>query len=144
MAGTYAARMTDELLQAYDDQLRREGEVGTAEDLVLNGPLMWAVFDHGGFVTYRDLGGLEGADLDALIEETVDHFRDDTEVGAFEWKSRGHDLPADLGDRLVAHGFEAPPAPPSLIPLVDGGSKSIFRLMDTRRPSAVQSYADGG
>ena len=100
---------TDPLLAAYDDQLRREGEVGRADDLVLHGPLMWAVFDHGGFVTYRDLGGLEGADLDALIEETVAHFRDDTSVSTFEWKSRGHDRPADLGDRLVAHGFEAEP-----------------------------------
>ncbi len=109
MADTYAARMTDELLQAYDDQLRREGEVGTADDLVLHGPLMWAVFDHGGFVTYRDLAGVEGDALDTLIEETVAHFRDDTTVASFEWKSRGHDLPADLGERLVAHGFEAEP-----------------------------------
>jgi ribosomal protein S18 acetylase RimI-like enzyme len=30
-------------------------------------------------------------------------------VETFEWKSRGHDLPADLGDRLVAHGFVAEP-----------------------------------
>ncbi|MDR7253449.1 GNAT superfamily N-acetyltransferase [Nocardioides sp. BE266] len=102
--------MTDDhLLAAYDDQLRREGEVGQVDGVVSHGPLMWAVFDHGGFVTYRDLGGLDGADLDALIEETIAYFRDDTEVASFEWKSRGHDLPADLGDRLVAHGFEAEP-----------------------------------
>ena len=100
---------TDPLLAAYDDQLRREGEVGTAGELVLHGPLMWAVFDHGGFVTYRDLAGIEGAALDALIEETVAHYRDDTAVASFEWKSRGHDLPADLGDRLVAQGFAAEP-----------------------------------
>ncbi|MCY7399641.1 MAG: GNAT family N-acetyltransferase [Nocardioides sp.] len=98
-----------DLLQAYDDQLRREGEVGRAADVEHHGPLLWAVFDHGGFVTYRDLGGLEGDALDRLIDETVAHFRDDTEVPSFEWKSRGHDLPADLGDRLVARGLVAEP-----------------------------------
>ena len=45
-----------------------------------DGPLLRAVFDHGGFVSYRDLGGVEGADLDDLIERTVAHFRDDTDV----------------------------------------------------------------
>ena len=98
-----------DLLQAYDDQLRREGEVGRAADVVHHGPLLWAVFDHGGFVTYRDLGGLEGDALDRLIDDTVAHFRDDTEVSSFEWKSRGHDLPVDLGDRLVARGLVAEP-----------------------------------
>jgi hypothetical protein len=98
-----------DLLSAYDDQLRMEGEVGRAADVVRHGPVLWAVFDHGGFVTYRDLGGLEGEALDRLIEATVAHYRDDTEVSSFEWKSRGHDLPADLGERLVAHGFVAEP-----------------------------------
>ena len=100
--------MTDtDLLRAYDDQLRREGEVGRAAEVVHHGPLLWAVFDHGGFVTYRDLGGLEGDALDRLIEETVAHFRDDTDVASFEWKSRGPDRPGDLGERLIAHGLVA-------------------------------------
>lgn len=102
--------MTDsDLLRAYDDQLRREGEVGRAVEVVHHGPLLWAVFDHGGFVTYRDLGGLEGGPLDRLIEETVAHFRDDTDVASFEWKSRGHDRPDDLAGRLLAHGLVAEP-----------------------------------
>ncbi|MCW2738519.1 GNAT family N-acetyltransferase [Nocardioides sp.] len=99
----------DPLLKAYDDQLRTDAEVARAADLRREGPVLWAVFDHGGFVSYRDLGGLEGAALDDLIERTVAHYRDDTEVASFEWKSRGHDLPADLGERLVAHGLVPEP-----------------------------------
>lgn len=99
----------DELRAAYDDQLRTDAEMARATEVVREGPLLWAVFEHGGFVTYRDLGGVEGAELDELIDRTVAHFRDDTDVASFEWKSRGHDLPADLGDRLVAHGFVAEP-----------------------------------
>ena len=100
---------TDALLAAYDEQLRTDAEMVRAHDVVREGPLLWAVFDHGGFVSYRDLGGLEGEALDASIERTIAHFRDDTEVASFEWKSRGHDLPTDLGERLLAHGLVAEP-----------------------------------
>ncbi|WP_374457089.1 GNAT family N-acetyltransferase [Nocardioides sp.] len=150
----------DALLAAYDDQLRREGEVGTADDVLTRGPLMWAVFDHGGFVTYRDLGGIEGDALDALIEETVAHFRDGTTVESFEWKSRGHDLPEDLGDRLVAHGFEAEPRETVMIgeaallavdvPLADGvvvrrvGEGGDLRDDVTRMLAAQESVFGGG
>ena len=83
----------DPLLTAYDDQLRTDAEMARAHEVVRDGPLLWAVFDHGGFVSYRDLDGLEGEALDAAIDRTVAHFRDDTDVASFEWKSRGHDLP---------------------------------------------------
>lgn len=99
----------DPLLDAYDNQLRTDAEVARAADVRRQGPVLWAVFDHGGFVSYRDLGGLDGAALDDLIERTVAHYRDDTEVSSFEWKSRGHDLPAGLGDRLIAHGLAPEP-----------------------------------
>ena len=99
----------DELLTAYDDQLRTNAEVARAHEVERLGPLLCAVFDHGGFVSYRDLGGLDGDHLDALVERVVAHYRDDTDVDSFEWKSRGHDLPADLGARLTAHGLAAEP-----------------------------------
>ena len=99
----------DELLTAYDEQLRTDAEMARASQVVPIGPLLCAVFDHGGFVTYRDLAGVEGDALDGLIEQVIAHYRDDTEVESFEWKSRGHDLPADLGERLVAHGLAAEP-----------------------------------
>lgn len=102
--------VTVDLLAAYDDQLRLDGEMGGANHVVRHDPVLWALFEHGGFVSYRNLAGLEGEALDALIEETVAHYRDDTQVATFEWKSRGHDQPLDLGERLIAHGLVAEPA----------------------------------
>lgn len=97
----------EELLAAYDDQLREGAELRNATDVQQHGPVWWAEFDHGGFVTYRSLGGVAGDDLDRLIAETVTHYRDHTDVARAEWKTRGHDLPEDLGERLVAGGFVA-------------------------------------
>lgn len=96
----------NDLRDAYDEQLRLEAEVGRADDVVELGPLMLATFEHGGFVTYRSL---EGHDVDTLISGTIVHFRDRTDVATFEWKTRGHDRPEDLGERLAAHGLVAEP-----------------------------------
>lgn len=93
------------LLAAYDAELREDAEVSGARWVQRHGPLLWAEFSHGGFVTYRSLGGVEGAELDELVAATVSRFRDGTEVASFEWKSRGHDRPADLGERLEAAGL---------------------------------------
>lgn len=57
-----------------------------------------------GFVGYRDLGGLDGEELDALIARQVAFFRERGEL--FEWKAYSHDEPADLEDHLRAAGFE--------------------------------------
>lgn len=95
----------EQLLAAYDAHLREDGELGGAHSAERHGPVVWAEFSHGGFVTYRTLGGLVGPELDRLIGDTVAHFRDETSVKSFEWKTRGHDAPADLGERLVAHGL---------------------------------------
>jgi N-acetylglutamate synthase-like GNAT family acetyltransferase len=95
------------LREAYDDQLREDAEVARAQSVVRHPPLLWAVFGDGGMITYRDLAGAAGEALDALLDRSVAHFRDATHVGTVEWKTRGHDLPADLPERLVAHGFVA-------------------------------------
>jgi GNAT superfamily N-acetyltransferase len=97
------------LLEAYDAQLRREAEVLTATDVTHDGPLVRGRFEWGGFVSYRDLDGTTGTALDALIQRTIAYFRDETDVREFEWKTRGHDAPADLGDRLRSAGFRADP-----------------------------------
>lgn len=97
-----------ELLATYDAQVRtalahREPEGVTID---WDGPLLRAVgMMHQGFVNYRDLAGLRGAELDALIARTCAFF--DGRGEAFEWKTHGHDEPADLPDRLLAAGFVA-------------------------------------
>ncbi len=102
------------LLAAYDEQLREDAEVSFAVSVSRDGPLLRAVSDDGaGFVSYRSLAGYDGAgegeQLDHLIARTIAFFEDQTIVGTFEWKTRSHDLPADLGARLRAHGLVAEP-----------------------------------
>jgi GNAT superfamily N-acetyltransferase len=98
----------DDLLAAYDGQLRAHvpDRLPPGERVERDGPLVrhlgWA--GGRGWVLYRDLGGLEGEALDRLIARQVDVFRERGET--FEWKLHGHDLPADLPDRLRAAGFE--------------------------------------
>ncbi len=101
--------MTDpaSLLAAYDAQVRTAVSVrppqGTTVDW--DGPVLRASGGHRGFVGYRDLAGLRGAELDALIERTCRYFDDRGE--SFEWKTHAHDEPADLPERLLAAGFVA-------------------------------------
>ncbi|HWG98754.1 MAG TPA: GNAT family N-acetyltransferase [Pilimelia sp.] len=78
-----------------------------------DGPLL-RVFglDGGGFLTYADLAGLRGAELDALIARQRELFLARGEP--VEWKLHGHDAPADLADRLVAAGFR-PQAPETVM-----------------------------
>ncbi len=95
----------DALLDAYDAQVRtalasRQPAGVTCE---WDGPLLRCTGMFRGFVGYRDLGDLRGDDLDALIARTRDYFAGRGE--AFEWKTHAHDEPADLPDRLRAHGF---------------------------------------
>ena len=94
------------LVRLYDEQLRahqhdREPHgVRTDRD----GPLLRVTgLGPGGWVLYRDLGGIDGDALDELIARQVRFFADRNE--RFEWKLHGHDLPADLPDRLKRAGF---------------------------------------
>jgi GNAT superfamily N-acetyltransferase len=93
-----------ELLRAYDEQMRgiahseRPGVI-----IERDGPLLRVAGQYRGFVTGpRDLG-VDGPELDALIARQRDYFRARGEV--VEWKTRGHDLPAHLPDRLREAGF---------------------------------------
>jgi hypothetical protein len=95
------------LLAAYDAQLRGIAEVQGALSWSRSGPLWRALFNHGGFVSYESLEHVGGIDaVDVLIGDTVDFFAARPEVEEFEWKTRGHDWPPELGGLLQGHGFE--------------------------------------
>ncbi|MGQ4379289.1 GNAT family N-acetyltransferase [Streptomyces sp. SAS_267] len=97
--------LIDELRTAYDAQLRGVTPPGGSARVERDGRLTRVVGWHRGFVTGpRDLG-VCGAELDTLIARQRDFYAARGE--AVEWKTRGHDLPADLTDRLTAAGFVA-------------------------------------
>ncbi|MFC7480007.1 hypothetical protein ACFQX7_08185 [Luedemannella flava] len=94
------------LLREYDAHLRAHVPDPLPEGgwIETDGPVLRFVgIDRQGFVTYRDLAGLDGAALDALIARQRDFFAARGE--GVEWKLHGHDRPASLPGRLVAAGF---------------------------------------
>jgi hypothetical protein len=95
-----------ELLAAYDAQLRTHvsDRLPRGVRVERDGPLLrFLGFGDRGLVVYRDLGGLENADLDDLIARQVRVFAERGE--RFEWKLHGHDRPTDVPQRLRAAGF---------------------------------------
>jgi GNAT superfamily N-acetyltransferase len=103
------------LLAAYDTQLRGQltDRLPDGVHAEPDGPLLRIVgAKHGGFIHYRDLGGLERAELDELIARQVRVFAERREP--FEWKLHAHDRPADLAERLHAAGF-APEATETVV-----------------------------
>lgn len=94
----------DVLLAAYDQQMRGappKPPAGVRYEY--DGPLLRIVGQHRGFVTGPPDLGVHGAELDRLIARQRDYFAGRAE--AVEWKTRGHDRPADLPGRLLAAGF---------------------------------------
>lgn len=140
----------DALLRAYDEQLRTEIPDPLPEGMEVewDGPVVrMGGLDRGGFVTYRDVSHLPGPELDALIARQRDHFA--ARGQQVEWKLRGHDLPADLPDRLVAAGFvpedletvviglAAPLAQPPVLP--DGVTlREVTARADLERIAAME------
>ncbi|MFG1809458.1 GNAT family N-acetyltransferase [Streptomyces sp. NPDC049040] len=127
--------MTDDdtsLLAAYDTQLRGVPPVRAAgtryeED----GPLVRIVGQFRGFVSAPRDVGLRGAELDALIIRQREYFAARGE--AVEWKIRGHDLPAELPQRLRAAGFVAE----------DRETVLVGRADELAEPAAGRALADG-
>ncbi|MEO3876404.1 GNAT family N-acetyltransferase [Nonomuraea sp. B12E4] len=94
----------DNLLAAYDEQMRgAPPNPPTGVTHEQDGPLLRIVGQFRGFVSAPRDVGVRGAELDRLIARQRDYFAGRGE--AVEWKTRGHDLPADLTDRLRAAGF---------------------------------------
>jgi GNAT superfamily N-acetyltransferase len=90
------------LLAAYDEQLRGGSEAANVPSST-DGPVIRVEYPNRGFVSYRSLEDLDGAELDALIGRQRDYFAARNQ--SVEWKTRGHDLPTDLVQRLIAAGF---------------------------------------
>ena len=131
------------LLTAYDTQLRPDVPDPVPQGVTVeqDGPLYRvAGLSSGGFLSYRDLGGLTGAGLDALIARQVEVF---TALGTpVEWKTYAHDEPADLTDRLRAHGF-APEEPETVVAgPVAGLAATLPVLPDGVRLREVTGRAD--
>jgi GNAT superfamily N-acetyltransferase len=93
------------LLVAYDSQVRAAETPHLADGASTerDGPVIRIVGQYRGFVSGPVDLGVDGADLDALIARQRDVFAARGE--AVEWKTRGHDRPADLTDHLLAAGF---------------------------------------
>lgn len=99
--------MNDQLLQAYDDQLREGAEVGGATAVVRLGPLWLAQFPgERGFITYRSLPD-DAREIAELADAALAHFRERTGVTAVEWKTRSHDVAPGLDALLTERGFVA-------------------------------------
>lgn len=141
---------TETLLAAYDEQVRpaetRNLPPGAYAEW--DGPVVRVVgMHHRGFVAGPPDLGVDGAELDGLIARQRDFFaaRDES----VEWKTRGHDLPADLPERLMAAGFVAEPRETVLIGLaaelaepvtVDGVTvREVVEDEDMHRIAAMSS-----
>ena len=96
----------DALLGAFEAQLRVHVPDRLPDFIRIewDGPVIRTVgLGDSGWVEYADVSGLEPDELDELIARQVEVFAARGE--RLEWKHYGHDLPADLPDRLRAAGF---------------------------------------
>ena len=95
----------EEILALYDEQERRQGEHPSYRREVL--PEVVRAIAHRperySFIIYSKLNE---ENADAIIQRELDYYRSTGGAG-LEWKLYAHDQPPDLGDRLIAHGFEA-------------------------------------
>lgn len=131
------------LLAAYNSTLRARvpDPLPDGATVEYDGPLIRLLnVDRDGFLTYTDLRGLHGAELDALIERQRAYFAD-LNMSA-EWKLHGHDEPADLGERLRAGGFEPEAQETVVIGPIAGVAAALPVIPDGVRLREVRTRAD--
>ncbi|MGH3735654.1 MAG: GNAT family N-acetyltransferase [Micromonosporaceae bacterium] len=145
----------DDLLRAYDEQLRTDAETPSAVSVTRLGPLWLVTFAGGrGFVTYRDLAGADADEIGRLVPRALAHYQADPAIERVEWKTRGHDDAPGLHEALLAHGF-APDEPESImigeaasltadVPLPDGVTlRQVTEEPDVRAMCAMLDEAFG-
>jgi GNAT superfamily N-acetyltransferase len=96
---------TKEILALYDEQERKNGSHPQYEREVA-GPVVRHVSripSRLSFIIYSDL---TETNADQVIRKQIEWYRGEVNGYGFEWKTYGHDRPADLAQRLKAHGFE--------------------------------------
>ncbi|MFI7615084.1 GNAT family N-acetyltransferase [Nonomuraea terrae] len=143
--------MHESLLQAYDRTRRWiPGTIPDGLAYELDGPLLRVTGMARGFVEGPPV--LEKEGLDELIARQCAYFAARGE--SFEWKTRGHDLPADLPERLTRAGFVPEPPETVLIgaakemtgepPLPDGVTiRRVTAPADLRAIAAMESAVWG-
>ncbi len=98
---------SNQLLMAYDQQLRTDAETPSALAVERLGPLRLVAFAGGrGFVTYQDLDGASAPTIAQWVVEALAFYREDPAISRVEWKTRGHDHAPGLHDALIRNGFE--------------------------------------
>lgn len=94
----------EEILALYDEQERRQGEHPSYRREVA--PEVVRAIAHRperySFIIYSHL---TADNADAVIQREMEYYRSTGGAG-IEWKLYAHDEPPDLGQRLIAHGFE--------------------------------------
>jgi GNAT superfamily N-acetyltransferase len=138
------------LLAAYDDQLRTDAETATAASVTRLGPLRLATYEGGrGFISYRDLAGVDADGIRELVRQALAHFQADPGIGEVEWKTRAHDHAPGLLQALADLGFEPAESESIMIgearllavdvPLPDGVTlRRMSEEADLRAMSAMQ------
>ena len=105
----------DDLLAAYDTQLRTDAETPSAIRVDRLGPLRLVTFGGGrGFVTYADLAGADAATIRGWVGDALAYYRGQPEIIRVEWKTRGHDVAPGLHESLLDNGF-VPEEPESVM-----------------------------
>jgi len=96
---------TTQILALYDAQLRLvvPQHPPAGQEFQSDGRVLRVTGQHRGFIETAQTLNVEGAALDQLILENRDFFANRGE--AVEWKTRSHDHPREIPQRLQAAGF---------------------------------------
>jgi len=93
------------VLAAFDEQVRRRGGPDIPDERVERDEHVLRRVGPGGHWRGVEWCGLDERNADAVIDAQIERF---SELGCeWEWKHYSYDTPADLPERLLAHGFRA-------------------------------------